>query len=456
MLLGLVFSILALSGCNLQEETPESSLPEESLVPLENTGASVSLVIAYTDLDRDTLEVLEEIIAKYQADFPETGITLRACDTPGQVQAMLRDGEADLAQVADADQVEYVAEGLLLDFSPYLKSWKEGNDLTNAARYALRSMGGDHAYILPADFTQEILFYRADWLDACNAPLHRDEKVYLRNWHQLERAKSLMGDQASLAIGGKGRLGFYFDAMLWSRLKDGMLDTAAAYFSTEEGETLSSLEGAEEAAEKFKSIFETVALPGCAGWTEEQAVAAFKEGKAGLLLADSSYYEELEAALPPGALGTDGFVRDRITGIAVTGAGFWGWAVSAAAKDPGTAVHFLTYLSAADNNTYLAKTTGSLPIHTEALEMEPSLEEGLRGPEIQQIRQGSQRQYAQRPIMYRDEWEAFSPWYEELLQGYLAGETDAAGVLEELDGYWGRVYKEQGTGSWKVEKEEVG
>ncbi len=454
-MLGLVFSIIALSGCT-QEETPESSLPEESLMPLENTGASASLVIAHTDLGGDTLEVLEEIIAKYRADFPETEITLRACDRPEQVRALLRDGEADLAQVADADQAEYVEEGLLLDFSPYLKSWKEGNDLTNAARYALRSMGRDHAYIMPADFTQEILFYRADWVDAYNAPLHRDDMVYLRNWHQLERAKGLIGDQANLAIGGKGRLGFYFDAMLWSRLKDSMLDPAAAYFSAEEGETLSSLEGAEEAAEKFKSIFETVALPGCADWTEEQAVEAFKEGKAGLLLADSSYYEELKAALPPDALGTDGFIRDRITGSAMTEAGFWGWAVSARSQDPGTAVHFLTYLSAADNNTYLAKVTDSLPIHTEALEMEPSLEEGVRGAEIRMIRLGSERQYAQRPIMYRHEWEDFGPWYEELLQGYLAGETDAAGVLEELDGYWGRVYREQGTGSWKAEEEEGG
>lgn len=455
LVLGLALSIGLLWGCAPQEEEPSEPSQAESLVPLENTGGKASLTLAYSDLGDSYVQVLEEVIAKYRADFPNTEIQLKPCDTPAQVQALLRDGGADLAQVADTDQAGYVGQGLLLDFAPYMKSWKGGDDLTNGARQALRSMGAGHAYLLPADCSQEILYYRADWVETYNEPLHQDDKVYLRNWNQLERTRDLLGDQGALAIGGKGKLSFYFDAMLWSRLGRGsMLDPAAAYFAQEEGETLFTQEGAEEVAEQFKATFDNAALAGCAGWTEGQAVAAFKEGEAGVLLANSSYYGELLEALPPGALGTDGFVRDRFSGSAVTAFGFWGWGISAYTQDPGTAVHFLTYLSAADNNTYLSKVTGALPIHSEALEMEPSLADGLRGPEIRMIQLSSERQYALRPTMYQQACGGFAPLYEEMLEGFLDGEQDAASLLAGLDSFWQAVQEEEGY-TWQTEEEKA-
>lgn len=437
LLLGAALFLGMLAGCRGRPEDT-SRAPAESLIPLENSGTEVKLVLAGTELGEGYQETLEEIARKYQADFPNTQVVYTPCATQEEAQALLRAGQADLVQVTKGQQPAWVAEGLLWDFRAYLPSWREESTLTNASRQVLASMGKGHAYVMPADFTQKVLFYRQDWFEAYNADKQWDEeKAWCRSWGQILTAQERLGkDKAMMAMAGEDSLAACFDAMLWSIAGRGsMIDPAAAYF-TAGGEpgTLFSREGARMALEQLQEFFQEACLPGCETWTQEQATEAFLSGKAGLLLADSSLTEELDAALPPGALGVEGFVKGN-GGTAVFEAGFWGWGISSQSAHKEDALHFLTFLSSADNNTRLAAVTGALPIHSEGLNMEPSLLEGPRRGEARMIAKAGEYQYASRPAMCQGN-EAYEEKLTGLLQGFLSGEIGGDPLLEELDSYW--------------------
>ena len=86
--------------------------------------------------------------------------------------------------------------------------------------------------------------------------------------------------------------------------------------------------------------------------------------------------------------------------------------------------------------------------------MEPSLADGLRGPEIRMIQLSSERQYALRPTMYQQACGDFAPLYEEMLEGFLDGEQDAASLLAGLDSFWQAVQEEEGY-TWQTEEEKA-
>lgn len=455
----LVLALLAgiLAGCAEEEEEWESEVSYPDLV---NDGAQTELVMAYTDTGDAYLEVLGEIIEKYRADFPGTAITLTPCGSEEEAYALLRSGEADLVQVDGARQAALVQEGALWNFCPYLRSWREEPGLNNIARQAVYSMGDRNAYLLPADFQQEVLFYRADWLEDYN-DAQEDEEDYLwcRTWGQIHTVHETLGDKGRLALAGKNRLGFYFDTILWSRAGRGVMKSpAASYYALPTDEikdddaTLFPTEAAEQAAARFFMVMTEDIVPGCYDWDIDQAVDAFVSGEAGMLLADSSYYQALREALPKGALGVEGMTRtDNNRCVAYTP--FWGWGISAESGSKETAIHFLTYLSNADNSTHMAKVAGTLPLHNEGLMMEPSLKEGDRGTEIRMCQLGNEYMYANRPDMFLAASEEFPALYEGWLKAYIEGDSSAEELLDELDAFWKEAYPE-GPHDWEPVKEE--
>lgn len=137
-----------------------------------------------------------------------------------------------------------------------------------------------------------------------------------------------------------------------------------------------------------------------------------------------------------------------LTGVAVFSPNsFRGWGISQKSKSQGTAVHFLTFLSNADNNTHYAKTCGALPIHGEAAQLEESLAEGDLAQEIAMAGRQDWYAYALAPTMYQ----AYGD-YRELLDGklrqLLSGDLSQQELLAFLDGYWSDAYEAEGA-LWK-------
>lgn len=450
LVLGLaaLFCAAALAGC--QGKPVEAGTDAE--FSMKNDGRTASLVLGELEQSSQRTEVLKEIIAKYRADFPNTQVEVRVFPTKGELESALRAGELDLAEIRGEDLAAYWKEGLLLDLYPYLQAWEERATLSPEAQQVVSSMGLEHAYVLPNGFTQDLLYYRADWFDEYNEGLETD-LARCRSWDEIAGgvvdgkdligASEKLGDRGKLAFGGRDRLVDTFDAIVWSTVGlNRMADSGAAMFAAgDETRSIFSLERGAEGADQFRRVMDAF-LPQSLDWTQDQAVEAFQEGRAGMLLADRSAMEKLESSMPQGSWAVAAFPRGR-TGMAITAPRYTGWAAASSVKEPEIAAHFLTYLSNADNNTHYAKVTGAMPIHLESAEMEPSLLEGELAVEMNMMRRGDWYQYASQPTMY-----AACPGYRELadrlIRQWMADEISQSELLSQLDDYWIQAYQSEG------------
>lgn len=449
VLLALAVAASALAGCAAQETQPVSEAVEYP----ENDGSAASLTLAGVGLSEGRLAVLEEIAGKYRADFPNTQIAVRSFETADQVKEALRSGEADIGQVESFDLPSWAKEGLLADIYPAgLETWDERSTLTAAAKQAVYFMGAERCYAIPFDFNQDMLFYRSDRFDAYNEGREKD-LARCRSWDEIAGgvvagqtligAAEKLGEEGKLAFAGKDKLPLYFDAILWSALSQGYISSSSAgYFSAVKNHvTVFSLDQADEGVKQFSRVL-NASLPEALDWTENQAVEAFAEGKASMLLASRSAASVLKDALGEGTWDVAAFPRGLL-GSAVFTDEFSGWGVSAKAQSPEIARHFLLYLSNGDNNTHFAKECGTLPIHLDALGMEDSLLEGNRAVEADMIKHGDWYRYVGIPVMY----EACGQWRQaedEALRRFIAGGISQQELLEELDAYWSGAFQTEG------------
>ena len=440
-----------LGGCSQPEPEPAP----EPLASLQNDGREVRLVLGVLQPDEHRMAVLTEIAEKYKADFPHTDIEICAFSEEGALENAMKAGTVDLGEITGDRQAELVREGVLADIYPYMTVWKESATLTQAARTAVGSMGLLHAYLIPNDFVQEILYYRLDWFEEYNADKQVRDYVNLRTWNEITGgvnaygdpvtgAIDCLGDRGRLTFAGKDRLSVYFDAIVWSSLGQSRLaDPGAGYYSlAAEGKSVFSTERASAGADQFLHVMKT-ALEGSTDWTAEQAIQAFQEGKAGLLLADRSVQETLRETMPEGTWATEAFPRGLNGTAAFSPDYFIGWGVSSAAKEEEIAVHFLTFLSNADNNTHYAKECGTLPIHLEAAALEESLTEGDLAAELAMASRGDWYRYAVPPTMYQA-YEGFREQQEAQLRKFIDGELSKEDLLSWLDDYWNAAYENEG------------
>lgn len=451
LLLSLTLCACVLLGCSNQDE-PQAVEPT---VTLENDGSVASLVMGTLDCGLKRSALLREIADKYQADFANTQIELRNFANNDELYAALQAGEIDIAEVTSDSQPEYVRGGLLLDFYSYLPAWNEVSTLTQSAKFAMFSMGSEHAYIFPNDLSQSVLYYRSDWFDEYNDGRESDI-ISFRTWDQIggrtvdgnwvTGSAERLGENGGLAIAGKDDLLDIFNAMIWSSTTLGRVkDAPVAYFSAVEGhKTVFTLDKTSEAVEQFQRVVENAVIPEALEWTSTEAVSAFCEGKASMLLADRTAYDEIKAALPEDSFTVEAFPRG-LTGTAVFSPNsFSGWAVASACTQSEIAVHFLSFLSNSDNNTYYSKQTGALPIHTESVTLEESLEETNLAAELAMANRPDWYRYGSAPSMYTS-YENFKISADEQLRSFIAGKLSKADLLSSFDEYWSAALEDEGS-----------
>lgn len=452
--LGLTVGAGALFGCASKEAALTSAL-----VMPKNDGAPVKLTIAGVRLEEKGIQAaLEEIAEKYRADFPDTEIEITSLESPEEAEAVLKEGRADIVQVESENQLDWVKQSLLKDLYPeVLETWDERDTLTAAARQAVYSTGEERTYVIPFDFQQNMLYFRSDWFDAYN----RDREEGLarcRSWDEIAGgtvagqevigAVEKLGEKGRLVLGGREQLSACFNAILWSSVASlRIAHPSAAYFSAVQGHpTIFSLDYAAQGAEQFSRVCKNALLPECLDWTEDQAVEAFAQGKAAMLLADGSAEKTLRETMEPGTWDVTAFPRG-LMGSALFEDRFTGWGISSKTASFETACHFLLYLSNGDNNTHFAKVCGTLPIHLDALDMEESLLSGERAVEMDMIKRSDWYQYNTPPVLYQ----AYEGWREQeqdALLRFLNGELSSQALLKQFEEYWYKALSDEGS-LWK-------
>ena len=432
----LALGLLTLSGCGGEE--PVTYI--EEVLP-QNDGAPASLTLCAGELiqEESFRQVLEDIIRKYQGDWPETQIVLSSDTYEERRQA---GGELPDIFVTATGQED------LLDFSPYLDAWDNQGSLSNAARLAMHHRAGEAAYVVPIDTSQALLYYREDWFTEFNQGKDWYGRAKLETWDQLAESAAKLEPQGgvALAIGPED----LFNSILWSTLGVGrMADRAAGYYLPRTQErTVFSTEQAQTAVELFLQVWEARARA-------EDPVEAFAEGKTGMLIAGHEAEEVLAQRLPEGSWTTAGLPEGESKTIVVP-CGWVGLGISAQTREPEKAVHFLAYLTGADCNTHMAKLCGTMPIYTEAVYMEPSLLEGPRGSELA-LQGDTVYRFASEPVTLKEDYQQEARVAKEL-DALLAGDITGEEFLSRLEEYHMDILREyQADGRplpWAEEEEE--
>jgi multiple sugar transport system substrate-binding protein len=452
LLLSGIMMVSFLSGCNGKtegESSGTSSLPKEEIT-IKNDGGEHSLVLVEVDQGEEKTAALEEIIAKYEADFPDTDIELVTVQDEAEVEELLQQGKADLFQVSHQSLSGLVEQNLVYDLDEWLEAWDEFATLTPGAKFCVRSMGSDYAYTIPFTMYQKALYYRADWFNEYAAE-HPEEELLLipRNWEEVQIASEKLASYGEgLAVAGKTELPALMDSVIWSAIGGSALsDLSAGYFTeAEEHPTIFSIEAVQEALEQFKTVFSASLAKDALTWEEEDAVEAFKSGETAMLIAGRDVYQELQSALGEEAFGITNYPKGAM-GIALSDLDFDGWSLAENSAEKETAAHFLFYLSNSDNNTHFAKEVGMVPIHLEAVWLEPSLLEGELGTFCYMNKKTDEFAYASAPIRY-DGYETFQEQGTEKIAQTLAGDMTSQELAEWLESFWTDVRETEGD-LWK-------
>lgn len=363
--------LLALTGC-----ASEKAVIYETEVLPENDGAPARLSLYAGELyDRPACrEALEEIIARYQADYPHTEIELL-------------DAGQDSGESADIVPVEWGQQmSGLLDFSEYLDAWENEGSLTSAARVAMHSRGGEGVYAVPLDLTQPMVFYREDWMEAYNEGIAWRDQARVEKWEELLAVPGKLGEQGALVI-EEDCWTTVLESAIWSTVGiQEVADYSLGFYTGSEQDgpgTVFTTENGQKGLELFHSILSTAKeLPG----GESQAVQEFIDGKAGVLIAENTVADRLTREMS-GGWQTGGLPVGE-SGVAAFSCRWTGLGVRGDTEEPEKAVHFLAYLTNVDNNTHLAKVCGFLPIYKESADMEPALGEGVRAGEMALLAKG--------------------------------------------------------------------
>lgn len=444
--------LLILSTFTACQPDDDREIIYESQITAENDGEPAALTVAACQWDAACKAALQDIVERYRADFPETQVRIKEYPDKKSLDAAAQNGEADIIQVQGEDIKAYAQSGALMDMIDYKGFWDYEGMLTEPARRAMHSMGPERLYAIPADFTQNLFFYRKDWFEGYNKSVEINyDKAYCQRWSQvLETAWKLGGDRAKIAM-DKNKMVDFFHSVIWSGMGAGApVDLSAVYFGKgDPQDTVFTNERFPEVMATFVNV-QAMLLDGGMD-SEEEAVEAFMEGRSAYLLADSSAARALSAAMPPDSWSSAGMPLGELED-AVSPFGWWGWGLSAHTNNREKALHFLCYMTNCDNNTHLAQECGYLPIYREAVFMEPRLSEGGRAIEVMMLRDASAYRYATGAEMYEAS-EGFADWLGGRLADLQEDELSEQALTAQLDGYWLEAFGKEGK-LWIDEEEE--
>lgn len=439
LLSAVLVGIMALGGCGAPEE---EFVIKEPVLP-KNDGAQATLTVGLGDYGGDGLgtfgEEIEAIIAKYEADFPNTEIKL--VEDPGGEKIAAGGEDAPDIELIHSKELSKQDTGWLMDLTPWADAWSEEGNVSNAARLIMRFKGGDSVYAIPCQYDQLMLYYRVDWINEYNGNYYgmAEEQVGVDTWEKLFRMTDRLGEKGRLAISEEARP-YLFDSMLWSTLGTGNIADLPSGYYQGDGKTVFTLEAAGEAAELTKKVLDLAVDSG-------DPMEEFISGRVGIYIGTGMDMLKLREQ-NPGELGpvwNAGGLPKASNGSRIAPLMGWtAWGVNKDTKEPEKAVHFLSYLTNADNNTHMYMELlegGVKPIYRETEAYEPSLLKSCWAGEMGLLNTSGYR-YASAPLMFGEQVGVENPVFKEAFGDFEKGDITAGELLGELDREYSRLMEE--------------
>ena len=446
-----------LTACGKKEEEPYI---EPEPVAVYNPEKPTTLVLAEYGNNNKRSEALRLIADKYEYDNPN--VTIEMIDFPKSLdegQRILQAGDKiDIFEVNDSTASSFINSGHAAEITDYTDEWMDGYTISIGAKWSMHYYDRDRTYFIPNTIFGKALYYRADLLEKEELPIPRFfHTVDSFGKQVMENEGVEYGLVMPLAEENRYKIADYF---IWSNVGMGNIaDIGNAYFVKDDSsKTVFSLPAAKDALETLKKLYSTLGPSSALEMSDEDTAQIFADGKTFMAISDSKGIDVCESKLDD----DDWIVYPLPLGAADLGVipnEFQGWAINSGAENEPAAGGFLLYLSNSDNTTYLARLTGSIPIHSDAIELDKFFSDShFSGFQLLANRAAiGLYHYVDAPKKY----DAFLEYEAEINERYGAffrGEVEAEELLSELDAYWTKAYEDEGQ-LWKtkpvvVEKEE--
>lgn len=403
---------------------------------------TITMVESLTSAERTA--IIREIADKYEAEHPNISIEiisppLENSDT--KITQMLMNGSGcDIVEARDLTLNQYVNNEWVQPLDTWLDQWDEKDTLTDAALKAAYNAGGK-AYVIPYGFLWRGLYCRSDWFKDAGLEVPS-------TWQEIYDAGVALQDPSANKYGFAFRgstLGYmYADTVIWSYIgTDKLASTDAGYFLKDgNGATIFSLDETKEALEFYKSLYTDCSPSDSIAWGFAEMVQGFVGGTTAMLIQDPEVISSCEADMEDGTWELVPFPTGP-SGQAVFPNGYSGWAMTSFTEHPDEVADFILYLSNAENNTYFCKNYATIPIHSNAAEMDDFFAEGTFSIYMDMANDGDTYRTCSAPMMYT----AFASYKSEvdtIYQQWLTDEITTDDLVKWLDDYWTKAYADEG------------
>ncbi len=470
----LLMAVMLFGLCSCADDAAESETEELLVINPEEYGDVTVKIASFIEGD-GAQDILKKVAEKYSYDYPNVNIEFQFYNSSDDIENILTSGQDfDAVEVRGENQLRsYVKNSKLAPLTDYINSWDEGYTLTAAAKWAMRSIvekdenGKKVAvpYMLPYGIYHNALYYRADRISELEVDPENPDALEInslgiaapRHWPKLlstaKAIKELPTNEAEIdiALSGNAADFNFVDTMYWSKLSFEKIDTSAAayylYADTEKGEeygkTIFGTAEAGKVLEYYKRLNDELTVSRFEGEGENAAIEAFINGEANFLIAGPEAVRLCEEGMKDDEWDVVPYpIEEGIYSVLIDDYSAWGITDYSSNKD--VAAHFLRYLCNSDNNTYLARECGFIPVHSDAIELDDYFNDSKFWAFTSMGKRTNAYKYAIQPRMYDAYYSGYEDIANAIYSDFLAGKITADEVLANLDAFWTDAFETEG------------
>ncbi len=314
-------------------------------------------------------------------------------------------------------------------------TWRCG---TNGTPFCRRQAGArcmeKNMFICYRQVRPKMPYYRKDWFESYNDAHPESTLLVPRVWEEVEKSRRgsfLIREPAWQWLERTGLWIIWIPSSGVLSMWGGWRISVRLTFPGSLKEKYLLPGAGAEGMSQFVSVFSQAVPAEALQWEEAEAAEAFQQGENCLAAGGRGCISFLGREHGRGRVGALPFTPRGGAGLAVFSDDFAGWGVSAASASTETAVHFLCFLSNADNNTHLSKVTDTTPVHLTSYELDDFFLEGKRAVYTEMMKRSDWYQFASEPQRY----EAYSGYRQEAndrLRDLLSGKTTQQDLLSWL------------------------
>ena len=398
----------------------------------KEAAGPVNLTFVETITSPSRTAQIMELLAKYEARNPHVKINLVSPpyeQSDNKLTLMLNSNqELDIIEVRDHTVKQFVNNKKLVDLTPYLAAWDEGDDLLPLTIAAANTVD-DTPYLLPQFFYVKGLFVRTDVLAKygfTTMPKTTDELYAM--------SKAITGkdrNQYGFGFRGKGSSFKISDILILSDVPNISADNI---YQTEDGRFAFSTPEARKAVAAYVDRYKHAVPSDGVNWGFSEQVNAFISGSTPFLVQDPDTVGMVADALDP-ELYTVIPMPIGASGKTYLDYGFAGLGIPTTSKHPDLAWDFISFMINAENNADFCKVYGPLPVHTSTYANDPFFSSGVYKSWETEMSDPDNYVFVKYPLD-SPKYPGWAQVQEQTMQSLLLGNTTVDQAIKSWEDYW--------------------